>query len=84
MKKVLLTIAVFGTIFLSACEKDDSIAPAERTLLKADKGILCRGCADWDINKAGSDPALSTVAFDVETDTVSKSVKPITPKKEGK
>jgi hypothetical protein len=72
MKKVLLTIAILGTIFLSGCEKDEALIPAEKTLLKADKGILCRGCGQWDIDGESTD-ALRTVSFDGETDTLSAS-----------
>ncbi|MBC7757423.1 MAG: hypothetical protein H7069_01095 [Phormidesmis sp. FL-bin-119] len=82
MKKVFLTIAVLGTIFLSACEKDETLAPAEKVQLKADKGILCRGCADWDIAKTGTSAASRTVTYDGETDTVASAVTLIsTPKK---
>ena len=63
MKRVLLTIAVLGTIFLSACEKEETLVPAEETVLKSDKGISCRGCADWDLT--------NTATYDGETDTVS-------------
>ncbi len=49
MKKVLLALAVLGTVFLTACEKDNSLEPANETLLKSDKGLMCRGCGDWDI-----------------------------------
>ncbi len=49
MKRVLLTLAVVGTIFLSACEKDESAQPVEKISLKGDKGISCRGCGQWDI-----------------------------------
>ncbi len=70
MKKVLLTVAVLGTIFLSGCEKDESLEPSEKALLKADKGILCRGCGDWDIVQPEG-TALGTTTYDGATDTVS-------------
>lgn len=77
MKRVLLTFAVLGTILLSACEKDEAVLPVEKTLLKADKGILCRGCGDWDI--VAPDPNASsssrTAIYDGETDTVAAPVK---------
>jgi hypothetical protein len=79
MKKVLLTIAVLGTILLSACEKDETLAPAETAKIKADKGILCRGCADWDLSKTGNATTFSTVTYDGETDTVATK-KPGNPK----
>jgi hypothetical protein len=61
MKKVLLALAVLGTIFLTACEKDNSLEPAEKVLLKSDKSLMCRGCGDWDI---------VTESFSSSTDTV--------------
>lgn len=64
MKKVLLTIAILGTIFLSSCEKDDTLVPAENSLIKADKGVLCRGCGQWDIATTGTKAALNTVTYD--------------------
>ena len=75
MKKVLLTIAILGTIFLSGCEKDEALVPAEKTLLKADKGILCRGCGQWDIVDGATTDALRTVSYDGETDTLSAAGK---------
>lgn len=58
MKKLLLSVAVLGTVFLSACEKDQLLVPAEQSSVKTDKGVLCRGCGDWDI----ADPVSSTDA----------------------
>jgi len=75
MKKVLLTIAILGTIFLSGCEKDDALVPVEKTLLKADKGVSCRGCGQWDIANSGTNVALSTVSYDGDTDTLAATVK---------
>ena len=49
--------------------------PAEKTLLKADKGILCRGCGQWDIVDGGTTDALRTVSYDGETDTLSAAGK---------
>jgi len=49
MKKLLLTAAVLGTVLFSACEKDELVVPAENSLIKAEKGVGCRGCGDWDI-----------------------------------
>lgn len=84
MKKVLLSIAILGTIFLSGCEKDEALVPAEKTLLKADKGILCRGCGQWDIVDGTSSDPLNTVSYDGETDTLSVPVDPKKPKKKVK
>ncbi len=49
MKRVLLTLAVFGTIFLNGCEKDAALVPVEKTSIKADDIIMCGGCGQWDI-----------------------------------
>ena len=81
MKKVLLTIAISGTIFLSSCEKDDTLVPAENSLLKADKGILCGGCGQWDIATTATKAALHTVTYDGETDTLTTPVEQISEKK---
>ncbi|WP_411273806.1 hypothetical protein [Daejeonella sp.] len=81
MKKVLLTIAILGTIFLSSCDKDDTLVPAEKSLLKADKGVLCRGCGQWDIATTGTKAALNTVTYDGETDTLTTPVELSTKKK---
>ena len=77
MKKVLLTLAVLGTIFTSACEKNESIVPIEKSLIKADKGILCRGCGDWDLVTPTSSTESSTLRITSASDTTtSKPVKP--------
>lgn len=78
MKKVLLTVAVLGTIFLSGCEKDEVLVPSEKTLLKADKGILCRGCGDWDI-KGADTSSFSTATYDGAPDTVAAPPRPTPP-----
>jgi len=49
MKKLLLAAVVLGTVLFSACEKDELVVPAEKSLIKSDKGVGCRGCGDWDI-----------------------------------
>lgn len=59
MKKVLLTFAVLGSLLLGACEKEELAAPADKTLIKADKGILCRGCGQWDL----TDPETQTTTL---------------------
>ena len=64
MKKVLLAVAVLVTMFLTACEKDNSLQP-EGTLLKADKGLMdCRGCGDWDIVAPEESSALRSAVAD--------------------
>jgi hypothetical protein len=49
MKKLFLGVAVVATVLLSACEKDELAVPSEKSLIKTEKGIKCRGCGDWDI-----------------------------------
>jgi nitrous oxide reductase accessory protein NosL len=77
MKKVLLTVAVLGTIFLSGCEKDEAVSPADRSSIKADDVIMCAGCGQWDIDNPDPEASSSRVAAPL-TDTVS------TPKRPGK
>ena len=85
MKKVLLTLAVLGTISLSSCEKDSLVAPESATL-KADKSISCRQCgAGWDITDPQPDPtALRSASTTTETDTAPVPATPIAPVKPGK
>ena len=71
MKRLLLTVAVLGTALFSACEKDAQIAPAEKTLIKADKGILCRGCGDWDIIQPDSLTGTTTLRVTSSVDSTS-------------
>lgn len=75
MKKVLLSVAVLGTILLTACEKDNTFEPAEKTLLKADKGLMCRGCGDWDIVAPEEGSTLRAAVYDGNTDTLATSGK---------
>lgn len=77
MKKVLLTLTVLGTIFMSACEKNESIIPIEKTLIKANKGILCRGCGDWDLVVPTSSTESTTlnITGSIDTTTIT-TVKP--------
>jgi len=49
MKKLLLAAVVLGTLLFSACEKDELVVPAEKSVIQAEKGVGCRGCGDWDI-----------------------------------
>lgn len=74
MKKVLLALAVLGTVFLTACEKDNSLEPANETLLKSDKGLMCRGCGDWDIAAPEESSAFETETFVSRTDSVATPV----------
>jgi len=49
MKKLLFKVAVLVTVLFSACEKDELVVPSEKSLIKSEKGVGCRGCGDWDI-----------------------------------
>ncbi len=78
MKRLLLTVAVLGTALFSACEKDEQVVPVEKTLIKADKGILCRGCGDWDI----VEPDATSTSLRVSSgDTTSATPTPIRTRK---
>lgn len=71
MKRLLFTVAVLGTALFSACEKDAQIAPVEKTLIKADKGILCRGCGDWDIIQPDASTETTTLRVTSSVDSTS-------------
>lgn len=79
MKKIFITLTVLGTVFLSSCEKDKSTFPAEKTLIKADKGILCRGCGDWDIVQPATSTEIITPRVANPIDSTSIKGKPIIP-----
>jgi hypothetical protein len=79
MKRLLFTVAVLGTALFSACEKEAQIVPAEKTLIKADKGILCRGCGDWDIIQP--DVSTETTTLKVTSTVDSTSAKPVRSRK---
>lgn len=81
MKNALLMFGVLGAIFLSGCEKDDSLEPVEKTLLKADKGILCRGCGQWDIvsPETNGTSTAQLATYDGATDTIARSRRPAMP-----
>lgn len=79
MKKGLLSLAVLGTLVLSACEKQEFV-PAEQAKIQADKTIMCRGCADWDIVKPEPEASSSRVAAQ-STDTTAAPAKPVKPGK---
>ncbi|HEY1008690.1 MAG: hypothetical protein ACO1NS_14590 [Daejeonella sp.] len=76
MKKVLLTLAVSGTIFLSGCEKNETIAPEEKTSLKADDLKMCGGCGQWDIVEPDPEASTMRVTSSTTTDSTSASAKP--------
>lgn len=75
MKKLFLTAAVLGTVLFSACEKDEQAIPVEKSLIKADKGILCRGCGDWDLIQAESTTETTTLRVTSPVDSTSTSSK---------
>ncbi len=75
MKKVLLTLTVIGTLFLGACEKEELATPSDKTLIKTDKGILCRGCGQWDIIDQQSESEGGAFRSAATTDTTSTPVK---------
>ncbi len=81
MKRLLLTAAVFGTVLFSSCEKDEQITPAEKTLIKADKGILCRGCGDWDIIQPDASTETTTLRVTSSVDSTSTAPKPVRTRK---
>lgn len=75
MKKLLMAFSVFGCLLFSSCEKDEALVP-DSQLIKVDKGIMCRGCGDWDITGVSTQSLSSTTS---STDTLSstpKSTKP--------
>lgn len=81
MKRLLFTVAVLGTALFSACEKDAQIVPAEKTLIKADKGILCRGCGDWDIIQPDASTETTTTTLRVTSTVDTTSTKPVRSRK---
>jgi hypothetical protein len=78
MQRILCILSVVLIVLLSGCEKDQSIVPNEKTLIKSEKGLLCRGCGDWDLADPSATPQASTFRI-VATDTV-----PAVKKSEGK
>ncbi len=81
MKKLLLTVTVLGTVLLSACQKEELAVPVEKSLIKADKGILCRGCGDWDIIQPETSTGTTTLRVTSSVDTTSTAPKPIRTRK---
>lgn len=81
MKRLLLTVAVLGTVLFSACEKDEQAMPVEKSLIKADKGILCRGCGDWDIIQPESTTESTSLRVTSSVDSTSTAPKPVRKRK---
>jgi len=71
MKRILSILSVLVIILLNSCEKDQTIAPSEKTLIKSEKGLLCRGCGDWDLSGDGisTETTNTTTGSDNGTDT---------------
>jgi len=67
MKRLLLIIALLGSVFFVSCEKNE-LPVLENQLIKPDRGILCRGCGDWDIITPASES--SKFRGGVNTDTI--------------
>ena len=84
MKRVLLTVAVVGSILLGSCEKETSVSPNDKTLIKADKDIICRGCGQWDLEEPQATPGATTFRSAVKVDTVATPVKVVKPVKKGR
>ena len=59
MKKVLLPLALIGTLFLTACDKDELATPEvnKEALSAKDKALECScGGASWDIKEPEPQP----------------------------
>lgn len=78
MKKLLLSLSVAGCLLFVSCEKNEELIPSKQ-VIQADKGIMCRGCGDWDI--IGTQ---STDAGTSSTDTLSNTSKSAKPPKNNK
>jgi len=62
MQKLLTILAVLSILSLNGCKKEQTIAPNDKSLIKSDKGILCRGCGSWDLT--GSDVSIESTTTD--------------------
>ncbi|MFA5244182.1 MAG: hypothetical protein WC380_02690 [Pedobacter sp.] len=56
MKRLLFIITILGSVFFTSCEKNE-LPALENQSIKSDKGILCKGCGDWDIVTPASEPS---------------------------
>ena len=75
MKKLLTSLSVLGCLFFASCQKDEVLVP-DKQLIKADKGVMCRGCGDWDIIGT-STQSLDSKIYSTDTlSSTSKSTKP--------
>lgn len=62
MQKLLTILAVLSILALNGCKKDQTIAPNDKSLIKSEKGLLCRGCGSWDLS--GSDVSIESTITD--------------------
>lgn len=56
MKRLLFIITILGSVFFTSCEKNE-LPVLENQLIKSEKGILCKGCGEWDIVTPTSMPS---------------------------
>jgi hypothetical protein len=70
MKRTLPALAILITILLNGCEKDQSILLNEKTLIKSEKGLLCRGCGQSDLSEDPSATPQAETFRIVTTDTI--------------
>jgi len=62
MQKLITILAVLSILSLNGCKKDQTIAPNDKSLIKSEKGLLCRGCGSWDLS--GSDVSIESTTTD--------------------
>lgn len=83
MKRKLLTLAIIGVLFSTACEKDEGLTPGNglQKTNSPDK-ILCRDCggSGWDFDGSGEGEGTNGFRYSPTTDTLSVSA-PLTPVK---
>ena len=78
MKRILLTLTVLGSLLLGACEKEELSVPEDKTLIKVDKGIMCRGCGQWDFDNPGDGGVEATALRTVTSvDTIATPTKKV-------
>ena len=70
MRRALPTLAILATVLLNGCEKDQSILLNEKTLIKSEKGLLCRGCGQSDLSEDPSATPQAATFRIVATDTI--------------
>ena len=75
MKKLLMSLSVLGCLLFASCEKDEKLIPSKQ-VIQADKGIMCRGCGDWDITGVSTVSSDSKISSTDTLSSTSKSTKP--------